>query len=198
MKHIDYYLSLASPWSYLGHERLLNIAEKHQASISIYPIDLSIVLPATGGIPLPKRSQQRKDYRMQELTRWREFLEVPLTLQPKYFPVSDQIAAAMVLAIREKDANQAIQFAGCCLRAIWAEERDISDRSTLVSIAKENNVDGEALMEQEETMLSSRRADSEAAIERGIYGAPTYIVEDEVFWGQDRLDFVDRKLASLP
>jgi len=198
LKHIDYYLSLASPWSYLGHERLLNIAEKHQASISIYPIDLSIVLPATGGIPLPKRSQQRKDYRMQELTRWREFLEVPLTLQPKYFPVSDQIAAAMVLAIREKDANQAIQFAGCCLRAIWAEERDISDRSTLVSIAKENNVDGEALMEQEETMLSSRRADSEAAIERGIYGAPTYIVEDEVFWGQDRLDFVDRKLASLP
>ena len=198
MKHIDYYLSLASPWSYLGHERLLKIAEEHQASISIYPVDLSIVLPATGGIPLPKRSQQRKDYRMQELTRWREFLEVPLTLQPKYFPVSDQIAAAMVLAIREKDANQAIQFAGCCLRAIWAEERDISDRSTLVSIAKENNVDGEALMEQEETMLSSRRADSEAAIERGVYGAPTYIVEDEVFWGQDRLDFVDRKLASLP
>ena len=198
MKHIDYYLSLASPWSYLGHERLLNIAEKHQASISIYPIDLSIVLPATGGIPLPKRSQQRKDYRMQELTRWREFLEVPLTLQPKYFPVSDQIAAAMVLAIREKDANQAIQFAGCCLRAIWAEERDISDRSTLVSIAKENNVDGEALMEQEEMMLSSRLAESEAAIERGVYGAPTYIVEDEVFWGQDRLDFVDRKLASLP
>ncbi|MDG2420321.1 MAG: 2-hydroxychromene-2-carboxylate isomerase [Gammaproteobacteria bacterium] len=198
MKHIDYYLSLASPWSYLGHERLLNIAEKHQASISIYPVDLSIVLPATGGIPLPKRSPQRKDYRMQELTRWREFLEVPLTLQPKYFPVSDQIAAAMVLAIREKDANQAIQFAGCCLRAIWAEERDISDRSTLVSIAKENNVDGEALMEQEEMMLSSRRADSEAAIERGVYGAPTYIVEDEVFWGQDRLDFVDRKLASLP
>ena len=198
MKHIDYYLSLASPWSYLGHERLLNIAEKHQASISIYPVDLSIILPATGGIPLPKRSQQRKDYRMRELTRWREFLEVPLTLQPKYFPVSDQIAAAMVLAIREKDANQAIQFAGCCLRAIWAEERDISDRSTLVSIAKENNVDGEALMEQEEMMLSSRRADSEAAIERGVYGAPTYIVEDEVFWGQDRLDFVDRKLASLP
>ena len=198
MKHIDYYLSLASPWSYLGHERLLKIAEEHQASISIYPVDLSIVLPATGGIPLPKRSQQRKDYRMQELTRWREFLEVPLTLQPKYFPVSDQIAAAMVLAVREKDANQAIQFAGCCLRAIWAEERDISDRSTLVSIAKENNVDGEALMEQEETMLSSRRADSEAAIKRGVYGAPTYIVEDEVFWGQDRLDFVDRKLASLP
>jgi len=198
LKHIDYYLSLASPWSYLGHERLLNIAEKHQASISIYPIDLSIVLPATGGIPLPKRSQQRKDYRMQELTRWREFLEVPLTLQPKYFPVSDQIAAAMVLAIREKDANQAIQFAGCCLRAIWEEERDISDRSTLVSIAKESNLDGEALMEQEEMMLSSRLAESEAAIERGVYGAPTYIVEDEVFWGQDRLDFVDRKLASLP
>ena len=198
MKHIDYYLSLASPWSYLGHGRLLQIAEKHQASIAIYPLDLSIVLPATGGIPLPKRSQQRKDYRMQELTRWREFLQLPLTLQPKYFPVSDQAAAAMVLAIRENDVKKAIQFAGCCLRAIWVEERDIGDRSTLVSIAKENNLDGEALLEQEEIMLLSSRVDSEAAIERGVYGAPTYIIDDEVFWGQDRLDFVDRKLASSP
>lgn len=198
MKHIDYYLSLASPWSYLGHERLLQIAAKRQASISIYPVDLSLVLPATGGIPLPKRSQQRKDYRMQELTRWREFLEVPLTLEPKYFPASEQTAAALLLAIRENDVNQALQFAGCCLRAIWVEERDISDRSTLVSIAKENNLDGEALLEREEIMLSLRRVDSEAAIERGVYGAPTYIVDGEVFWGQDRLDFVDRKLASSP
>lgn len=196
MKHIDYYLSLASPWSYLGHERLLQIAKKHQASVSIYPIDLSIILPATGGIPLPKRSQQRKNYRLQELTRWREFLEVPLTLRPKHFPVSDHLAAAMVLAIRQNDVNQALAFAGSCLKAVWEDELDISDRSTLLSIAEGHGLHGEALMEQESVMLDSRRADSEAAIERGVYGAPTYIVGDEVFWGQDRIDFVDRKLGS--
>ena len=196
MKHIDYYLSLASPWSYLGHGRLLQIAKKHQASVSIYPIDLSIILPATGGIPLPKRSQQRKNYRLQELMRWREFLEVPLILRPEYFPVSDHLAAAMVLAIRQSDVNQALAFAGSCLEAVWKDELDISDRSTLLSIAEGHGLDGEALMKKESVMLDSRRADSEAAIERGVYGAPTYIVGDEVFWGQDRLDFVDRKLCT--
>ena len=196
MKHIDYYLSLASPWSYLGHGRLLQIAKKHQASVSIYPIDLSIILPATGGIPLPKRSQQRKNYRLQELMRWREFLEVPLILRPEYFPVSDHLAAAMVLAIRQSDVNQALAFAGSCLAAVWKDELDISDRSTLLSIAEGHGLDGEALMKKESVMLDSRRADSEAAIERGVYGAPTYIVGDEVFWGQDRIDFVDRKLGA--
>ena len=196
MKHIDYYLSLASPWSYLGHGRLLQIAKQHQASISIYPIDLSIILPATGGIPLPKRSQQRKNYRLQELVRWREFLEVPLTLRPKHFPVSDHMAAAMVLAIRQNDVNQALAFAGSCLKAVWEDELDISDRSTLLSIAEGHGLHGEALMKQESVMLDSRRADSQAAIVRGVYGAPTYIVDDEVFWGQDRIDFVDRKLGS--
>ena len=74
---IDYYLSLASPWSYLGHDRLVNIANRYDCRINIYAVDLSVILPATGGIPLPKRSQQRKDYRIQELRRWRDYLRLP-------------------------------------------------------------------------------------------------------------------------
>ena len=114
-KKIDYYLSLVSPWSYLGHRRFLEIAEDKTIPIFIYPIDFSIVFPSTGGVPLPQRSQQRQDYRMQELRRWREFLSLPLTLKPKFFPVNDELAATMVIALREHDMGKALKFAGACL-----------------------------------------------------------------------------------
>ena len=193
---IDYYLSLASPWSYLGHDRLVNIANTYQCRINIFAIDLSIVLPATGGVPLPKRSQQRKDYRMQELKRWRDYLKLPLNREPKHFPVIDEMAAAMVLALREKNQTTAINFAGSCLKAVWTDELDISDKSTLLDLANEHEIDGEALLVQKESMLSIRKSESEQAISKGIYGVPSYVVDEEVFWGQDRLDFLERLVAK--
>ena len=193
---IDYYLSLASPWSYLGHDRLVNIANRYDCRINIYAVDLSVILPATGGIPLPKRSQQRKDYRIQELRRWRDYLGFPLNIEPRYFPVIDEMAAAMVLALREEDQTAALNFAGSCLKAVWADELDISGRSTLLDLASEHGVDGEALLTKKESMLSMRKSESEQAISRGIYGVPSYVVNEEVFWGQDRLDFLERLVAK--
>ena len=193
---IDYYLSLASPWSYLGHDRLVNIANRYDCRINIYAVDLSVILPATGGIPLPKRSQQRKDYRIQELRRWRDYLGLPLNIKPRYFPVIDEMAAAMVLALREEDQTAALNFAGSCLKAVWADELDISGRSTLLDLASEHGVDGEALLTKKESMLSMRKSESEQAISKGIYGVPSYGVNEEVFWGQDRLDFLERLVAK--
>ena len=193
---IDYYLSLASPWSYLGHDRLVNIANRYDCRINIYAVDLSVILPATGGIPLPKRSQQRKDYRIQELRRWRDYLGFPLNIEPRYFPVIDEMAAAMVLALREEDQTAALNFAGSCLKAVWADELDISDRSTLLDLVSEHGVDGEALLTKKESMLSMRKSESEQAISKGIYGVPSYGVNEEVFWGQDRLDFLERLVAK--
>ena len=193
---IDYYLSLASPWSYLGHDRLVNIANRYDCRINIYAVDLSVILPATRGIPLPKRSQQRKDYRIQELRRWRDYLGLPLNIKPRYFPVIDEMAAAMVLALREEDQTAALNFAGSCLKAVWADELDISGRSTLLDLASEHGVDGEALLTKKESMLSMRKSESEQAISKGIYGVPSYGVNEEVFWGQDRLDFLERLVAK--
>lgn len=193
---IDYYLSLISPWSYLGHQRLLNIAEDKDIPISIFPIDYSIVFPSTGGVPLPQRSQQRQDYRMQELRRWREFLMIPLTLRPKFFPVNDELAATMVIALREHDMGEAIKFAGACLSDVWVEDRDISNRSTLLEIAKEQNIDGDSLLTRFEEMRSIRKLDSENAIQRSVFGAPTYVTDKEVFWGQDRLELLEYKLRG--
>ena len=193
---ISYYLSLASPWSYLGHKRLMTIGNEYGRQINIHPIDLSLVLPATGGIPLPKRSQQRKDYRMQELRRWRDYLTLPLNCEPKHFPVSDESAAAMVIAIREENPEAALLFAGLCLEGVWANELDISDTTILLRLAEELDIDGEAALSKKESMLAVRESESKLAISKGVYGAPTYVVNGEIFWGQDRLDFLERFVAD--
>ncbi len=193
-KTIDYYLSLISPWSYLGHQRLQDIATRHQATIKIWPVDLAVIFPSTGGVPLARRSPERQAYRMQELQRWRDYLNLPLTLEPKHFPVSDKLAAAMVVKLREQQPETALRLAGACLRACWVEDRDISDRSTLLAIASENQLDGEELLTAADQAPQIIAADSEAAVKRGVFGAPSYLYDKQIFWGQDRLDFLDRAL----
>jgi carboxymethylenebutenolidase len=131
---------------------------------------------------------------MQELQRWRDYLDLPLTLEPKHFPVSDKLAAAMVIKLREQQAVSALRLAGACLRACWVEEKDISDRNTLLAIASENQLDGEELLSAAEQAPQIIAADSEAAVKRGVFGAPSYLYNKQIFWGQDRLDFLDRAL----
>jgi 2-hydroxychromene-2-carboxylate isomerase len=194
-KSIDYYLSLISPWSYLGHERLQKMAREYGTEIKVHPVDLSIIFPATGGIPLPKRSLQRIEYRMQELIRWRDHLKLPLTLNPRHFPVRDRQAAIMVVNLREQDPAAATDLAGALLRAVWVEQRDINDQETLLTIARENNQDGNELLNNPARCENTIAKDTEEAVSRGIFGAPSYVYRDQIYWGQDRLDFLYRSLA---
>ena len=195
-KYIDYYLSLVSPWSYLGHERLVKMAKQYDATIRIWPVDLAIIFPSTGGIPLPKRSDQRKAYRMQELRRWRDHSRLNLNFEPLHFPVSDKLAATMVVNLRKQDPHKAIHLAGACLRACWLEERDVSNADTLLAIAAENDLDGGALLADSAAALEEITQDSVKATELGVFGAPSYRFGEQLFWGQDRLEFLERALAE--
>lgn len=195
-KSIDYYLSLVSPWCYLGHERLVKLANQHDATIRIWPVDFSIIFPSTGGIPLAKRSHQRKAYRIQELHRWRDHSHVDLNLEPKHFPISDKLAATMIVNLRKQDPKKAIHLAGACLRACWLEERDVSDTDTLLAIAAENNLDGSPLLEGNIGAIEEIAQDSAKAAELGVFGAPSYLFGEQLFWGQDRLEFLERALAE--
>ncbi len=193
---VDYYHSLNSPWSYLGHERLLTIAARHGAEVRIHPVDfLGTIFPATGGVPVPKRPPPRQAYRLQELKRWRAYLDVPLNLKPAYWPADERFAAAIEIAIRE-NGGDACAFAGAVMRAVWAEDRDMADETTVVDIARSVGVDADALRPRVDDCLGIRERESQQAIERNVFGAPTYIIGDQVLWGQDRLDFVDRALAA--
>lgn len=193
---VDYYFSLSSPWSYLGHGRFLDIAARHGASVAAHPADFrATIFPRTGGLPVNQRSPQRQAYRLQELERWRDHLGIPLVLHPAHWPADDADAAAMVVNLREAGGD-ATGLAGAFMRAVWAEERDIGDRETILAIAAANGHDGGALLADVEGATATILEESAAAMERGVFGAPSYVVGEQVFWGQDRLDFVDRLLAG--
>jgi 2-hydroxychromene-2-carboxylate isomerase len=197
-KRVDYYFATLSPFMYLGHERLVAIARRHGATIAVKPVDLGEIFTVSGGLPLSKRAPQRQAYRLTELERWSEYLGIPLNRQPRFFPVNGVRAAYWILAANERDPAQALELTGAVGEAIWREERDVSDEATLTALARGLGLDAPALAERAASAETAARykALTEEAIERAVFGSPTYIYRDELFWGQDRLDFLDRALAK--
>jgi carboxymethylenebutenolidase len=197
-KHVDYFVSLNSPWAYLGSKRFEVIAKKHNADVTIWPVDFGSVFAVSGGLPLPKRAPQRQAYRMMELKRWRDHLGVKITLEPKFFPANEVPAAKCVIALREQGRMaDAIELAHAVLNALWAEEKNTGDPATLQSIIASCGLDADAVLKAGEApeMAAKREEYTKAAIAKGVFGAPSFVIDGEIFWGQDRLDFVDRKLA---
>src|ERR1700675_3453118 len=126
-KLIDYYFTPISPYTYLGHERFLEIAARHGATVAVKPVDYGRIFPVSGGLPLKQRAPQRQAYRLTELERWSKHLDKALNVKPKFFPVSPDAAAKWIIAAQARGAADALRLAGALLRAVWAEERDISD-----------------------------------------------------------------------
>ena len=197
-KLIDYYFTPISPFTYLGHDRLVAIARKHGATIAVKAINLGDVFPVSGGLPLSKRAPQRQAYRLVELRRWSEYLNMPINVQPRFFPVNGDLAAAWILAAQEQGIAQALALTGAVGRAIWEQERDVAAESTLTDIASELGLDAVTLGRRAATteIVARYKALTQEAIDRQVFGAPTYVYRDELFWGQDRLDFLDRALAE--
>lgn len=197
MTTVTYYYTHVSPWSYLGHARLGEIAARHGASVDYVPITLSAIFPRTGGLPLPKRAPERQAYRLVELRRWPQRLGVPLNVEPKHFPTDDRPAARLALTAKARGHDIA-ELSLALMRACWAEERDIADVATLVAIADACGLDGRALLEEAQSDAAQRRLDEacERALADGCFGAPWYVVDGEPFWGQDRLDMVEDALVA--
>lgn len=190
-KIADYYMSPSSPWTYLGHARFGDIARRLGASVRVKPVDYGVIFPQSGGLPVAKRAPQRQAYRLVELRRWSAQLSTPIHVQPKYFPVDATPACCLILG-----APEAARFAlaGALLAAVWRDEENIADAATLGRIGAQHGIeDSPAAIQSGEAAF---RALTEEALRRGVFGAPTYVVGDELFWGQDRLDFVERALAQ--
>ncbi len=194
-KTIDYYLSLVSPWTYLGSKRLKEIADAKGATIRVKPMSLAQVFPETGGLPLPKRAPARQAYRLVELERWSKHLGEPINIHPAHFPADERLAAYCVMAANDAGADS-FALSHAILRAVWVEERNIADEETLKTILSECGLDAEAILSaaKDPAMEERYAAQSREAIEAGVFGSPAYLVEGELFWGQDRLDFLERAL----
>jgi 2-hydroxychromene-2-carboxylate isomerase len=196
--NVYYYMTPVSPFTYLGHERFREICRRHGAQVNLRVMDLGKVFPASGGVALKDRPPQRRAYRLMELKRWRDFLAIPLTVEPKFFPVPAEAAATAVLAVLERHGTDtALDVAGDLMRAIWAEERNVADAATLAEVLASRGLDATALLAHARSAEVAARyiQNSQEAIARGVFGSPTYVFQDELFWGQDRLDFLERALA---
>lgn len=196
-KVVDYYFTPSSPWAYLGHDRLLRIAANTGASVQPRPVDYGRIFPLSGGLPLKQRATQRQAYRFSELKRWRAHLDLPLTLEPRFFPVDANPANHLLAAALSFGADAALRLAGALMRACWAEQRNIADEAALVTIATASGLDGSALMaaSRGESATTAYAQFTQQAIDAQVFGAPTYVFNGELFWGQDRLDFLERALA---
>ena len=198
MMKIEYFYGIPSPFAYLGSAKLMSIAKKHNAEIIEKPCDLvGGIFVKTGGLPVPQRSLQRQKHRLDELKRWSEFLNIKINLKPKYFPPKDPHSpskytiAANLLGVK-------LVFGHELLKQIWSEEKDISDEKNIKTVSDLFKLNFKELSDlaKSEKVLKIYQDNTEEAVVKNVFGSPTYICNNELFWGQDRLDFLERALNN--
>lgn len=197
MAQIDYYFTLLSPWAYLGHRAFIDLAARHGAQVGFRPVILGSVFENSGAVPLAQRPQARQDYRFLELQRWRAKRGVELTLKPRHFPTSPSLADRTVLVLLGMAIDPG-DYAERVFRACWVEDRDIADPGVLAEILDGAGHDAERCLGQADSEAVQRAyaANTAEAVRLNAIGSPTYVLNGEVFWGQDRLELLADALES--
>jgi 2-hydroxychromene-2-carboxylate isomerase len=195
---IEYFYGIPSPFAYLGLARLQSLAKKYNVEIVEKPCDLvGGIFTKTGGLPVPQRSPQRQRFRLDELKRWSEFLNIKINLKPKFFPPKDPhlpskyTIAANLLGVE-------IVFGFELLKQVWSEEKDISDEKNIENVSNLFNLNFKKLSDLAKSDQVSKvyQNNTEEAVAKHVFGSPTYIFNNELFFGQDRLDFLERALKE--
>ncbi len=196
MPHIDYYFTPLSPFAYLAGDGLERIAARHGATIAWKAIDLGRAMSEAGGLPVGKRHWSRQEYRLQELPRLAKRAGLPITLHPKHWPTDPTRAVSAILAADAAGGGDVGLLSRRLLAACWAEEKNIADPEVVELCLRAAGFDPAAL--DHEAAAARIGPLTDEAIERGVFGAPFYIVAEtgQKFWGQDRLDHLDDHLAG--
>lgn len=199
MANIDYYLGTISPWAYLAGDRLERIAERHGATITYKPLDILQLFDRTGGVRPANRHASRMEYRAQELSRWSDHLGMALNIKPAFWPVNMAPSSYAIIAAQKTGGGDLGGLVQAILRAVWAEDRDISDDAVLRDILGQHGFDPALVDKGLFVGAETYGRNLEQAVEAGVFGSPFYVVQEsgQKFWGQDRLDFLDRHLAAL-
>lgn len=191
---VDYYFILNSPWSYMANVQLPDLLHRHDVDLNLKPVRMAPMLEATGGLPLAKRSEQRKAYRLQELARWSRRLNIPLNLEPAFFPVDERLAVGTVLAA-VADGHDGLELAEAFGAAIWVQNHNLADEAVVGEILASEGLPSLLINESRTAGIDAMlEKNTEEAIAAGVFGVPTFIVGDQLFWGQDRLDFLEEAI----
>mgnify|MGYP003950238227 CR=1 FL=1 len=193
---IDYFYSVLSPFTYLADNRLDVIAAKYGATVVHKPLDVFKMFSETGGTPPPKRHPSRQAYRKMDLVRVARRAKLHLNVDPAHWPTDPLPASKFLIAAQEAGYPMGpLSFS--IIRAVWSEEKNIAEVVTLREIAEENDVPFEPVWEAAQSTGRAFEDNTAEAIRRGVFGAPSYVLRDEIFWGHDRLDHLEDALYDL-
>ncbi|ORY15401.1 thioredoxin-like protein [Clohesyomyces aquaticus] len=199
---IEYYFSFLSSWSYIGSRRLRELAQRHNAKVIYKPVDLMYLFSVSGGLPVKDRAVQRQAYRLLEIERWTKKNNLPMVKHPKYYPADPSLAHRVLLAAINESGYDKKEIHDYVLRSqdtMWVNEKDLADPDVVWANANVSGLDGARLLDraqQDKGLKEREQVLTREAVEKQYFGAPTYVYQDEPFWGQDRIDILDEVIQS--
>jgi 2-hydroxychromene-2-carboxylate isomerase len=196
---IEFYFDFSSPYSFLASEQIEALAQRHGRAVDYKPVLLGAVFKASGGEPLTSQYGPKADYSVHDFRRSARYAGVAYR-QPSRFPIGAVAASRAVLWLQQTDPARATPFIHAIFRAFFQQDRDVSDPAVVAEVARAESIDADALLTavQQPAVKDLLKSRVDAAIERGVFGAPTIVVDGEVFWGNDRLPQIERWLKQGP
>ena len=196
-RQVDYYFSLSSPWAYIGHKAFRDVVATYDLKVNHKPVILVDLFSETGGLPLIKRHPVRQRYRMVELQRWRDKRGLNFHLQPKYSPFNARLADGVVIAAIEAGYDPDPLLLRAFL-AVWEDELNLADPDEVAKLANAAGLPGQQLVERSgsEAISAAYGQNRQDALAADVFGSPVYVLDGEVFWGQDRIELLADALKS--
>jgi 2-hydroxychromene-2-carboxylate isomerase len=196
-RQIDYYFSLQSPWAYIGHKLFREVASTYDLKVNHKPVVLVDLFSETGGLPLLKRHPVRQRYRLVELQRWRDKRGLAFHLQPANWPFNARLADGLVVAAIEA-GHDPDPFLRRAFAGVWEDQLNLADPATLVKMADDSGLPGQQLVERSgaDAVSAIYEQNRQDALVADVFGSPAYVLDGEVFWGQDRIELLADALKS--
>ena len=196
-RQVDYYFSFQSPWAYIGHATFIQVARTYGLKVNYKPVVLVDLFSETGGLPLMKRHPVRQRYRMVELQRWRDKRGLKFHLQPANWPFNARLADGVVIAATEAGLDPQ-PFMRRAFAAVWEDQLKLTDPATLIKLADDSGLPGQQLVERSATeeISAAYEQNRQDALAADVFGSPVYVLDGEVFWGQDRIELFADALKS--
>ncbi len=197
MPHIDYYLATISPNCYLAGMRPAEVAAKHGATIAYKPVDIMGLFSRTGGLPPGQRHISRQEYRLIEIARTAADLGLALNTKPAFWPTNPAPSSYAVIAAQAAGGGDVGALVAAITAACWADEKNIAEDDVVKACLEGAGFDPSLADSGLLSGAQTYEANGEAAVQAGVFGAPFFVTDDGArFWGQDRIDALDRHLAA--
>lgn len=195
-KTVDFYFDFGSPAAYLAYTQLPKLAAQTGAAVAMKPMLLGGVFQATGNRP-PISVPLKGSYLFQDLNRYAKRYGVPFIMNP-YFPINTITLMRAASGLQSHNDARFDLYCATIFKAIWVDSKNMNDLAVVGAVLHEAGFDGAAILALAslQDIKDLLKAQTQAAVDRGIFGAPTFFVGDEMFWGQDRLEFVRDSLTA--